>query len=50
MPLLLAIDQGTTRSRTIIFSTEGHPVAQAQEEFLQHYPANGWVDPLVVRI
>jgi len=44
MSLLLAIDQGTTSSRTMIFSPDGHPVAQAQEEFPQHYPANGWVE------
>ncbi|MCR6650085.1 MAG: glycerol kinase GlpK [Cellvibrionaceae bacterium] len=40
---ILAIDQGTTSSRAIIFAPDGTAVAQAQQEFTQHYPANGWV-------
>jgi len=45
---ILALDQGTTSSRAIVFDTEGSIVAQSQEEFPQYYPDNGWVehDPL----
>ena len=41
---LLALDQGTTSSRAIIFSKEGRLVAQAAFEFAQHYPKPGWVE------
>ena len=41
---ILAIDQGTTSSRAIVFDLEGHIVATAQEEFSQHYPHSGWVE------
>lgn len=41
---ILAIDQGTTSSRAIIFTPDGTAVANAQQEFAQHYPANGWVE------
>ncbi len=41
---ILAIDQGTTSSRAIVFSLDGAPVALAQQEFPQHYPRNGWVE------
>src|SRR5690606_11248204 len=41
---LLAFDQGTTSSRVILFSAEGAPLAQAQKEFRQHYPDDGWVE------
>lgn len=41
---LLAIDQGTTSSRAIIFSAQGLPVAQAQQEFRQYFPQDGWVE------
>ena len=41
---LLAFDQGTTSSRVILFSAEGTPLAQAQKEFRQHYPDDGWVE------
>ena len=41
---LLAIDQGTTSTRAIVFSRAGRPVAIAQREFAQHYPAPGWVE------
>lgn len=41
---ILAIDQGTTSSRAIIFAQDGAVVAKAQQEFAQHYPANGWVE------
>lgn len=41
---LLAIDQGTTSSRAIVFSDDGAVVAIAQEEFTQHFPEDGWVE------
>jgi len=41
---LLAIDQGTTSSRAILFDTAGNIVEVAQEEFTQHFPADGWVE------
>ncbi|QYK42134.1 MAG: glycerol kinase GlpK [Paracoccaceae bacterium] len=41
---ILAIDQGTTSSRAIVFDTALRVVATAQEEFAQHYPAPGWVE------
>lgn len=44
MTHILAIDQGTTSSRAILFDAALRPVAQAQEEFTQHYPRPGWVE------
>ncbi len=44
MSYLLALDQGTTSSRAILFSLEGRPVAMAQREFRQLYPRPGWVE------
>ena len=41
---ILALDQGTTSSRAIIFDNQGVPIAQAQQEFLQIYPAPGLVE------
>jgi glycerol kinase len=41
---VLAIDQGTTSSRAIVFDARMQPAAIAQEEFPQHYPASGWVE------
>lgn len=41
---ILAIDQGTTSSRAIVFDQELRSVASAQQEFAQHYPASGWVE------
>ena len=41
---ILAIDQGTTSSRAIIFDTDGTPVGTDQQEFLQYFPADGWVE------
>ncbi len=41
---VLALDQGTTSSRAIIFDETGKPVASAQREFKQHYPQPGWVE------
>jgi len=43
-PLVLAIDQGTTSSRAIVFDASATIVAVAQEEFPQIYPRAGWVE------
>ena len=43
-PLLLAIDQGTTSSRAMVFDRAGRPVAVSQQAFGQHYPQDGWVE------
>ena len=44
MQYILAIDQGTTSSRAILFDAGLRVVASAQEEFPQHFPASGWVE------
>ena len=44
MTHILAIDQGTTSTRTILFGSDMQPVASAQEEFEQHFPQSGWVE------
>lgn len=41
---ILALDQGTTSSRAIVFDRHGAMVAVAQKEFHQHYPQPGWVE------
>jgi glycerol kinase len=41
---ILAIDQGTTSSRAIIFDANTAIIAVAQQEFPQHFPASGWVE------
>ncbi len=41
---ILALDQGTTSSRAIVFDKEGKIVALAQKEFKQYYPRSGWVE------
>ena len=41
---VLALDQGTTSSRSILFDHGGHVVATAQREFTQHFPRSGWVE------
>lgn len=43
-PLILALDQGTTSSRAIVFNDRAEIVAVAQEEFPQIFPAAGWVE------
>jgi glycerol kinase len=43
-PHILAIDQGTTSSRAILFDAALRPIASAQEEFPQSYPRPGWVE------
>ena len=40
----LAIDQGTTSSRAILFTADARPAFTAQRELPQHYPASGWVE------
>lgn len=44
MTFLLALDQGTTSSRAIVFSAAGEIAVVAQREFQQHYPQPGWVE------
>ncbi|MEZ5777341.1 MAG: glycerol kinase GlpK [Paracoccaceae bacterium] len=44
MTFVLAIDQGTTSSRAIVFDASMKVLAAAQEEFAQHFPASGWVE------
>ncbi|MDN5568465.1 MAG: glycerol kinase, partial [Paracoccus sp. (in: a-proteobacteria)] len=44
MTHILAIDQGTTSSRAIVFDGKMAIVASAQEEFPQHFPKSGWVE------
>ncbi|MBD3802020.1 MAG: glycerol kinase GlpK [Thioclava sp.] len=44
MGYILAIDQGTTSSRAIVFDAALTPVATAQQEFTQHFPHSGWVE------
>ncbi len=44
MKYVMAIDQGTTSSRAILFDASMKIVSVAQEEFPQHYPASGWVE------
>ncbi len=44
MPYILALDQGTTSSRAILFDEEGNVAAKAQHEFPQIFPKPGWVE------
>ena len=50
MTYLLALDQGTSSSRSIVFDAQGRMVAMAQQELTQYYPQPGWVehDPLEI--
>ncbi len=41
---ILALDQGTTSSRAIVFDHAGQIVSVAQKEYQQHYPKSGWVE------
>ncbi|MEM7226129.1 MAG: glycerol kinase GlpK [Pseudomonadota bacterium] len=41
---VLALDQGTTSSRAMLFDRNGRPIGQAQKEFTQHFPQSGWVE------
>jgi len=44
MTYILALDQGTSSSRSIVFDAQGRIVAMAQRELTQHYPQPGWVE------
>ncbi len=44
MKYILALDQGTTSSRSIVFDDKGKPIATAQKEFRQIFPKPGWVE------
>ena len=44
MSYLLAIDQGTSSSRAVVYDANVQPVASAQQEFPQIYPQPGWVE------
>ena len=44
MPYVLALDQGTTSSRAIVFDRRGRSRGVAQQEFAQHFPRPGWVE------
>ena len=50
MTYLLALDQGTSSSRSIVFDVQGRIVAMAQQELPQIFPKPGWVehDPMVI--
>ncbi len=41
---VLALDQGTTSSRSILFDHEARVIAVAQREFQQYFPSSGWVE------
>jgi glycerol kinase len=43
-PLILALDQGTTSTRAILFDRSGQALAEAGRALQQHYPADGWVE------
>ena len=47
---VIALDQGTTSSRCILFDREQNIIGVAQREFTQHYPQPGWVehDPMEI--
>ena len=44
MTYILALDQGTSSSRSIVFDRQGQPVTMAQQELTQIYPRPGWVE------
>ena len=41
---IIAIDQGTTSTRAILFNLKGKPVYSSQQEFTQYFPKSGWVE------
>ena len=43
-PLILALDQGTTSTRAILFAADGGALAEAGRPLAQHYPRDGWVE------
>src|SRR5688572_15277549 len=44
MKVVVALDQGTTSSRTLVFDHDGRVLASAQKEFRQIFPQPGWVE------
>ena len=44
MKAIMALDQGTTSSRTLVFGPAGEVLGSAQMEFKQHFPRPGWVE------
>jgi glycerol kinase len=50
MPFIIALDQGTTSSRAIVFDHDGNVVSSAQREFRQIFPKPGWVEHDAVEI
>ena len=44
MTFVLAIDQGTTSNRAILFDSKMYPAFTSQKEFTQHFPQSGWVE------
>ena len=41
---IMALDQGTTSARCIIYDRKGRQISSAQQEFKQYYPNAGWVE------
>ena len=41
---IIALDQGTTSSRAIVYDKDAHPISSKQLEFKQYYPHPGWVE------
>ena len=50
MSYILAIDQGTTSTRAIVFDKKGNTIAVAQQEITQYFPKPGWVEHNPVEI
>ena len=50
MKAILALDQGTTSSRALLFNRNGEILASAQREFTQHFPQPGWVEHDAIEI
>lgn len=50
MKYVLAIDQGTTSTRAILFDSRMKPTATAQQEFTQYFPQSGWVEHSAIEI
>jgi glycerol kinase len=50
MSYILAIDQGTTSTRAIVFDKQGNTIAVAQQEITQYFPKPGWVEHNPVEI
>ncbi|MCS6947990.1 MAG: FGGY family carbohydrate kinase, partial [Steroidobacteraceae bacterium] len=47
---ILALDQGTTSSRSMLIDRSGNVIAMSQREFAQHFPQPGWVEHDAVEI